>query len=117
MARDRFESLSAGSHPAGYVHPVAIQVMAEFDIDLGAHESKDIRKFLPPSGTPPHVIISVCDTADQNCPVFPGQVKRLRWPLKDPSHVEDLVEQLELARRVRDELRARLEKAIEAGEL
>lgn len=117
LADERFESLSAGSHPAGYIHPVAVKVMAEVDIDVEGQESKDVRRFLPPEGTPPHVIISVCDSADQACPVFPGDVRRLRWPLKDPAGVVDPVEQLDLARRVRDELRRRIVNAIETGEL
>ena len=117
LADDRFESLSAGSHPAGYVHPVAIDVMAEIDIDIEKHASKNVRKYLPPEGTPPHVIISVCDSADRTCPVFPGDVRRLSWPLEDPAGIADPVEQLELARRVRDELRTRIIDAIENGEL
>ncbi len=117
LAGDRFESLSAGSHPAGYVHPVAIRVMAEVDIDVQDHVSKDVRKYLPPAGTPPHVIISVCDSAEQNCPVFPGDVRRLNWPLKDPAGIADRLVQLELARRVRDDLRERILNAIESGEL
>ena len=117
LAGDRFESLSAGSQPAGYVHPVAIRVMAELGIDIQSHVSEDVRKYLPPDGTPPDVIISVCDSADRNCPVFPGNVRRLRWPLVDPAAVADPDEQLELARRVRDELRERITSAIENGDL
>ncbi len=117
LADDRFESLSAGSHPAGYVHPVTIEVMAEIDIDVKKHASKDVRQYLPPEGTPPHVIISVCHSADRSCPAFPGDDRRLRWPLVDPAAIADPVEQLKLARRVRDDLRERLVKAIENGEL
>ena len=116
LAGDRFESLSAGSIPAGFVHPIAIQVMTECDIDVGTHKSKNIRTFLPPDGTSPDVIVSVCDSADRLCPFFPGDVKRLRWPFADPACVEDKAAQLDLARRVRDELRARIVNAIEAGE-
>lgn len=117
IAGDRFEALSAGSRPAGYVHPVAIQVMAEVDISLETHESKDIRQFLPPAGTPPDVIVSVCDSADETCPVFPAAVRRLRWPLTDPAGIADPAEQRDVARRVRDELRERIVRAIENGEL
>ena len=107
---DRFESLSAGAKPAGYVHPRAVTVMAECGIDISSHVSKSIRDFLPPQGTPPDVVIGVCSTADENCPVFPANVERWQWPFDDPYLAPGSdVEQMAEFRRVRDEIRARIE--------
>jgi arsenate reductase len=70
FAGSRCESLSAGVSPAGFIHQHAISVMSEVGIDISTQRSKSIRDFLPPNGTPPDVIISVCDSAAQRCPVF-----------------------------------------------
>jgi arsenate reductase len=106
FASDRFEALSAGSRPAGYVHAGAVQVMAELDIDIFDLRSKSINEFLPPEGTPPDLIISVCSAAENDCPVFPGKVERLHWPFDDPAHAEGTEEEkIACFRRVRDEIR------------
>ena len=107
---DRFESLSAGAKPAGYVHARAVAVMAECGIDISTQVSTSIRDFLPPQGTPPDVVISVCSTADENCPVFPASVERWQWPFDDPFHAtgSELEQMLEF-RRVRDEIREQIE--------
>ena len=107
---DRFESLSAGAKPAGYVHPRAVTAMAECGIDISSQVSKSIRDFLPPQGTPPDVVIGVCSTADENCPVFPANVERWQWPFDDPFHATGSEEQqMTEFRRVRDEIRRRIE--------
>ncbi len=106
-AGDLFEVHSAGSKPAGYVHPLAIRVMAEIGLDISGHRSKSMNEFL---GTPVETVITVCGHADQACPVFPGQVNRHHWPFDDPAHAtgtED--EKLAVFRRVRDEIRRTLE--------
>ena len=103
IAADLFEVHSAGSKPAGYVHPLAIRVMAEIGVDLSSHRSKHMNDFL---ATPIETVITVCGNADQACPVFPGQVNRHHWPFEDPAHAtgsED--EKLRVFRRVRDEIR------------
>ena len=101
----RFEALSAGAKPAGYVHPMAVQVMQELDIDISDQRSKHINEFLPPRGTPPDLIISVCSSAEKECPVFPGAVERKHWPFDDPAHAQGTDEQkLAEFRRVRDEI-------------
>ncbi len=98
---------SAGSKPAGYVHPLAIQVMKGIGIDLSAHRSKSMAEFL---STPVETVITVCGHADQTCPVFPGQVNRHHWPCDDPAHVTGTEpEKLAVFRGVRDEIRVRLE--------
>lgn len=106
---NRCTALSAGSRPAGYVHPLAIAVMAEVDIDISEFRSKSIREFVPPHGEPPDVVISVCSAAETECPDFPGLVERLHWPFDDPadaSGTDD--EKIAVFRRVRDEIRSRI---------
>ena len=106
---DRFEALSAGAKPAGYVHPRAVTVMAEVGVDIKAQTSKSIHDFVPPKGTPPDVVIGVCSRADENCPSFPVQVERWHWPFDDPFHsAGSEEEQMSEFRRVRDEIRARI---------
>jgi arsenate reductase (thioredoxin) len=106
LAGDMFEVCSAGSKPAGYVHPLAIRAMAEIGIDISAHRSKHMNEFLP---TPIETVITVCGNADQACPIFPGQVNRHHWPFDDPAHATGTeAEQMEVFRRVRDEIRQAL---------
>ena len=118
LAGDHFESLSAGAHPAGYVHPLAVEVMREAGIDVSGQESKHIRDFLPERGTPPDLVVSVCDSAARECPTFPGKVERLHWPFPDPIGASGSPEERRAAfRRVRDAMRERIEAALAAGEL
>ena len=115
LAGGRAESLSAGANPAGYVHPKAVAAMAEVGIDIAGQRSKHIDEFLPPKGPPPDVIVAVCSTADENCPVFPANVRRLQWPFDDPAHATGTDEEvMGEFRRVRDEIRARLEADLES---
>jgi arsenate reductase len=118
LAGERYESLSAGARPAGYVHPMAIQVMSELGVDITEAQSKHIEDFLPKNGVPPDLVISVCDSAAEECPVFPGKVDRKHWPFYDPIHAQGTEdERLQAFRAVREEIRARLETGIAAGEL
>ena len=113
-AKDRFRVASAGSKPAGYVHPLAIQVMKEIDIDISAHHSKHLNEFL---NQPVETVITVCGNADQACPMFPGQVNRHHWGFDDPAHATGTDEaKLAVFRRVRDEIR-RVFQAYAAGRL
>ena len=107
LAGPDIESLSAGARPSGYVHPLAVEVMGELEIDISAQLSKSIDDFLPPVGIPPDVVISVCDNAADQCPVFPGGgVQRLHWPFDDPADATGTDDQKrEVFRRVRDEIR------------
>lgn len=107
LAGDLFEVHSAGSKPAGYVHPLAIRAMAEIGIDISGHRSKSMNEFLT---TPVETVITVCGVADQACPIFPGQVNRHHWPFDDPAHAPGTeAEQLAVFRRVRDEIRRTLD--------
>jgi arsenate reductase len=106
-AGDLFEVHSAGSKPAGYVHPLAIRAMGEIGIDLSTHRSKSMNEFLT---TPIETVITVCGNADQACPIFPGQVNRHHWPFDDPAHATGSEEaQLAVFRRVRNEIRRTLD--------
>ena len=95
---------SAGSKPAGFVHPLAIKAMAEIGIDISAHHSKHLEEFL---NQDIETVITVCGNADQACPMFPGQVNRHHWGFDDPAHATGTEEeQMLVFRRVRDEIRA-----------
>jgi arsenate reductase len=97
-----FEVASAGSKPAGYVHPLAIKALAEIGIDISANTSKHLDTFLNQAV---ETVITVCGNADQACPVFPGQVNRHHYPFDDPAHAEGgEEEQMAVFRRVRDEI-------------
>lgn len=102
-AGDLVEVHSAGSKPAGYVHPKAIEVMREIGLDISGHTSKHLSEFLR---RPVTTVITVCGHADQACPVFPGQVHRHHWGFADPVHATGTEEEI-LAefRRVRDEIK------------
>jgi arsenate reductase len=111
-AGDLVRVASAGSKPAGYVHPLAIRVMSEIGIDLSAHRSKHLDEF---SREQVETVITVCGNADQACPMFPGQVNRHHWGFDDPAHAPGSEEeQLAVFRRVRDEIR-RVFEAYAAG--
>ena len=104
-AGDRFEVASAGTE-ATRVHPLAIRAMAEAGIDLGAYTSKSLDRFV---AEPWDVVITVCDSANEGCPVFPAHTTRIHWSFEDPSRAtgtED--ERLAVFRRVRDEIAGRL---------
>jgi arsenate reductase len=99
-AGDLVEVHSAGSKPAGYVHPKAIAVMQEIGLDLSSHTSKHMNEFLDRKIT---TVITVCGNADQACPMFPGQVNRHHWGFDDPAHATGTEEEiLHEFRRVRD---------------
>lgn len=101
---DGYTVASAGSKPAGYVHPLAIKAMAEIGLDISGHHSKHLNEFL---NQDIETVITVCGNADQACPMFPGQVNRHHWGFDDPAHATGTEEeQFEVFRRVRDEIRA-----------
>ena len=111
-AGDILEVASAGSKPAGYVHPLALRALAEIGLDASAHHSKHLSEFLQRDV---ETVITVCGNADQVCPMFPGQMNRYHWGFDDPAHAtgtED--EQFAVFRRVRDEIR-RVFEAYAAG--
>lgn len=102
-AGDLFEVFSAGSKPAGYVHPKAIGVMQEIGIDLSEHTSKHLDQFLDVGID---TIITVCGNANDACPVFPGDVRRYHWGFEDPAHATGTDEEIATAfRTIRDQIK------------
>ena len=102
-AGDMLDVQSAGSKPAGYVHPLAINALAEIGIDISAHHSKHMNDFLDRQV---ETVITVCGNADQACPMFPGQMNRHHWGFDDPAHATGTEEeQFAVFRRVRDEIK------------
>ncbi len=102
-AGDLIEVASAGSKPAGYVHPKSIEVLKEIGIDISAHHSKHMDEFL---NRPVDTVITVCGNADQACPMFPGQLHRFHWGFEDPAHATGTEEEvLNEFRRIRDQIR------------
>ena len=103
---DRFESFSAGTK-ATHVRPLAIRAMAEMGIDIAAQESKTLERYLSDRFD---AVITVCDQANESCPVFAGARERLHWSLPDPSKAEGTEDQqLAVYRQVRDAIRDRIE--------
>ena len=98
------EIFSAGTKPADKVNPLAVQVMAEEGIDISHHKPEQVEEFL---GQSFDWVITVCDHAKKTCPVFTGKVKnRLHIGYEDPADATGtLEEQLEVYRKVRDQIR------------
>jgi len=106
LAGDRFEVASAGTERTR-VRPEAITAMRELDIDISHQTSKTLERFL---GDDWDEVITVCDSANESCPVFPGARQRRHWSIDDPAGVTGSDEQrLAAFRRARDELRSRIE--------
>lgn len=110
---NRFQVFSAGTHPS-VVNPLAIEAMRELGIDIGQHRSKSVDDF---ANEKFDYVITVCDNANENCPVFPGQAKRIHWSFDDPATaLGSNEERLAVFRRVRDEIDARLSEFIARDE-
>jgi len=102
-AGDLLNVQSAGSNPAGYVHPKSIEVLKEIGIDISSHTSKHMNEFL---NSDVATVITVCGKADQACPMFPGQVNRYHWGFEDPAHATGTeAEIMEAFRQVRDQIK------------
>jgi arsenate reductase len=106
LAGDRFEVASAGTQ-ATRVHPLAIRAMADVGIDIRDHTSKIVDELV--EDHPWDYVITVCDAANDACPVFPAKASRLHWSFEDPSRATGTEgERLEEFRRVRDAIRQRI---------
>ncbi len=109
LGGDQFEVFSAGT-VATRVRPEAIAAMQELGIDISGQSSKTLEQYL---NVPLDEVITVCDQANDSCPVFPGQVKRRHWSIDDPSGVQGSDEErLAAFRAARDELRQRIEREL-----
>ena len=104
-AGNSFEVASAGVEPS-QVRPQAVEAMREIGIDISEHRSKSVDEF---AGQEFNYVITVCDNANEHCPIFPGNTKRIHWSVDDPVAAEgDDDRRLAVFRRVRDEIRHRL---------
>ena len=109
--RGVWEAASAGSDPAGYVHPLAITAMADLGIDISANESKHADEF---ADKPFDVVVTVCDGAKESCPVFPAARQMVHWPFDDPAKAEGSDEEkLPVFRRVRDQIHAKIRRYLD----
>lgn len=103
VAGDVLNVQSAGSDPAGFVHPLAVTVLADIGIDISGNSSKHMNEFL---SSEVETVITVCDNADQACPSFPGQANRHHWPFPDPAKAEGTEEEIrKIFETVRDDIR------------
>ena len=95
---------------ATLVRPQAIEVMSEIGIDISGQESKTLEGY---PGQPFDYVITVCDAANEACPVFPGAKRRLHWSFEDPAAaVGSEEERLRVFRTVRDQIREQLEREL-----
>ena len=112
LAGDRFEVASAGVSPT-QVRSEAITAMREIGIDISRHHSKSVDGF---TGQNFDYVITVCDNANEQCPVFPANTKRIHWSFEDPAAVDaDEQTRLTVFRRVRDEILHRLRLFIDVA--
>ena len=113
IAGDRFDAYSAGTE-ATAVRPLALTVMGEIGIDISGQQSKTLQRYL---SEPWDYVITVCDDANESCPVLPGMTNRSHWSFEDPSKATGSEQgQLETYRRVRDEIAARIRTFVAATE-
>jgi arsenate reductase len=101
IAGDHFDVASGGINPTT-VNPLAIAVMREIGVDISHHTSKAAGSMLRESF---RYVVTVCDNAKERCPIFPGAVKRIHWPLDDPALATGTeAERLAVFRRIRDQI-------------
>ena len=114
LGAGRFEAQSAGTEP-GTLNSLAVQVMAEEGIDISGHHSKSFDDFVQ---EPFDYVVTVCDDANEACPVFPNARRRLHWSFPDPSLATGTPEErLSVFRGVRDAIRTRVEEFLTASVL
>ncbi len=108
---ETWEARSAGTNPAGNVHPLAVTVMAEAGVDISGCVPEHVDTYLAQAWD---LVITVCDSAHETCPVFPSPVETLHVSFPDPADAEGTrEEQIEIFRAVRDAIRQRLLPKIE----
>ena len=106
---DVMEAVSAGSRPAGWVHPMAIRAMIDAGVDIGGAQSKGASQFIDEDFD---VVVTVCDSAAQDCPMWPGAKRIEHWPIVDPTFGEGDALQRFIA--TRDELARRIEELVQS---
>lgn len=110
---DSWRAVSAGTNPAGYVHPLAVRALAELGIDISAQRSKSAEEFRT---FPLDLVITVCDDAAENCPLWLGQGRVMHISFPDPARATGSEEErLTVFRRVRDAIRERVLPVLESA--
>jgi len=108
LGADKWEAYSAGSEPAGYVHPLGVKAMEEIGIEIAANRSKHVDEFVDHDFD---LVVTVCDGAKESCPVLPGAAQTVHWPFNDPASATGPdSEKLPVFQRVRDQIQARIEE-------
>lgn len=107
---DDLEAVSAGSRPAGWVHPLAVRALAEIGIDARDQTSKSAEQFID---QPFDIVVTVCDSAAQDCPTWPGAKRIEHWPIVDPSYgPDDPATRYDRFVATRNELQRRIEELV-----
>ena len=107
---DKLDVVSAGSRPAGWVHPLALRALAEVGIDASDQTSKSAEPFLNQEFD---VVVTVCDSAAQDCPTWPGAKRIEHWPIKDPSYgPDDPATRPDRFAATRDDLKHRIDELV-----
>ncbi len=108
-----YEAASAGTRPAGRVHPLAVETMAERGIDISGQVPKPLEEF---AGQTFDLLITTCDGANEECPYYPGAKARLHWSLPDPAAAVGTEAEVRAAfREVADDLERRIRELIGGG--
>ncbi len=111
--RDKWLAYSAGTEPAGYVHPLAIKALAELGIDISNHTSNTADEFRQISFD---LVVTVCDDAAENCPLWLGKGQVIHISFPDPAKAAGTDdEKLLVFRQVRDDIREKMLRALQAG--
>jgi arsenate reductase len=106
LSRGQVEAQSAGTEPKG-LHPLAVKVMAEANVDISRQASKHLETLL---GAPFDYVITVCDKARESCPVWPGALEHIHWSFDDPAAATGTEEdKLKVFRRVQGEIKRRVD--------
>jgi arsenate reductase len=105
---DELDVVSAGSRPAGFVHPLAVRAMAEIGVDISDAQSKSAEQFI---GEEFDAVVTVCDSAAQDCPHWPNAKRIEHWPIEDPSSAPS-GDAPQRFRETRDELARRIDELV-----
>lgn len=106
IGENKWTAVSAGSKPAGYVHPLAVETLKEINLPVDSLESKSADQF---SDEPFDLVITVCDNAKETCPVYPGATETLHWPFPDPADATGTDEEkMVVFRQVRDDIKTKI---------
>jgi arsenate reductase len=112
MLSGQWTAHSAGTRPSAQVHPLAAKAMAEIGFDISSGVPELVDRYLD---EPWDLVVTVCDSAKESCPVFPRPVETLHIPFDDPADAEGTDdEKMRVFRRVRDEIRDQLVEAVRA---